>query len=252
MTPPQKPNAPQRPETMRPDAKRPEAMRPEAKRQDPKTTLTMLKWTTGLSAVALTLAGWGLLARAETVNAATATGLDQTAPASLTLGSAAASKLTALGGLGQARGVSGLTTAAPAAVSAQPEARSSARSSARASSGAAAVRAAPTRGATAAPAASLTASAAPTDVPTTVPTDVPTAAPTDVPTAAPTAAPEVKFKLDVVQWVQNQAGDNIAVVRDNQGVLWYVWGDDVPRIEQGLSPQYQPVPVNQIGRSRHS
>ena len=38
----------------------------------------MLKWTTGLSAVALTLAGWGLLARAETVNAATATGLDQT------------------------------------------------------------------------------------------------------------------------------------------------------------------------------
>ena len=70
--------------------------------------------------------------------------------------------------------------------------------------------------------------------------------PTDVPTVAPTATPEVKFKLDVVQWVQNQAGDNIAVVRDNQGVLWYVWGDDVPRIEQGLSPQYQPVPVNQI------
>ena len=83
----------------------------------------------------------------------------------------------------------------------------------------------------------------PTDAPTDVPTDVPTA----VPTAAPTDTPEVKFKLDVVQWVQNQAGDNIAVVRDNQGILWYVWGDDVPRIEQGLSPQYQPVPVNQVG-----
>jgi len=204
----------------------------------------MLKWTTGLSAVALTLAGWGLLARAETVNAATATGLDQTAPASLTLGSAAASKRTALGGLGQARGVSGLITAAPADVSA----RSSERPAARSSSGAAAVLAAATQGAAAAPTVSPTATGAPTDAPTNVPTDVPT----QVPTMAPTDTPAVKFKLDVVQWVQNQAGDNIAVVRDNQGVLWYVWGDDVPRIEQGLSPQYQPVPVNQVGRSRHS
>lgn len=208
--------------------------RPESKRQDPKTTLTMLKWTTGLSAVALTLAGWGLLARAETVNAATVGGLDQTAPASLTLGSAAASKLAALGGPGQVRGVSGLIASAPADVSAR--------------SSAAAVLATPTRGAAAAPTDSPTATTAPTDVPTNVPTDVPT----DVPTVAPTATPEVKFKLDVVQWVQNQAGDNIAVVRDNQGILWYVWGDDVPRIEQGLSPQYQPVPVNQFGRSRHS
>lgn len=243
MTQPQKPNAPQRPETQRPEARR-----PESKHQDPKTTLTMLKWTTGLSAVALTLAGWGLLARAETVNAATATGLDQTAPASLTLGSAAASKLTALGGLGQARGVSGLITAAPADVSA----RSSGRSAARSSSGTAAVLAAPTQGAAAASTVSPTATAAPTDAPTDVPTNVPTDVPTQVPTVAPTDTPAVKFKLDVVQWVQNQAGDNIAVVRDNQGVLWYVWGDDVPRIEQGLSPQYQPVPVNQVGRSRHS
>lgn len=243
MTQPQKPNAPQRPETQRPEARR-----PESKHQDPKTTLTMLKWTTGLSAVALTLAGWGLLARAETVNAATATGLDQTAPASLTLGSAAASKLTALGGLGQARGVSGLITAAPADVSA----RSSGQSVARSSSGTAAVLAAPTQGAAAASTVSPTATAAPTDAPTDVPTNVPTDVPTQVPTVAPTDTPAVKFKLDVVQWVQNQAGDNIAVVRDNQGVLWYVWGDDVPRIEQGLSPQYQPVPVNQVGRSRHS
>ncbi len=239
MTQPQKPNTPQRPETMRPDARR-----PETKHQDPKSTLTILKWTTGLSAVALTLAGWGLLARAETVNAATATGLDQTAPASLTLGSAAASKRTALGGLGQARGVSGLITAAPADVSA----RSSEQPAARSSSGAAAVLAAATQGAAAAPTVSPTATGAPTDAPTNVPTDVPT----QVPTMAPTDTPAVKFKLDVVQWVQNQAGDNIAVVRDNQGVLWYVWGDDVPRIEQGLSPQYQPVPVNQVGRSRHS
>lgn len=244
MTQPQKPNTPQRPETMRPEARRPEARRPETKHQDPKTTLTILKWTTGLSAVALTLAGWGLLARAETVNAATATGLDQTAPASLTLGSAAASKLTALGGFGQARGVSELITVAPADVSA----RSSERPAARSSSGGAAVLAAATQGAAAAPTVSPTATGAPTDAPTDVPTDVPT----QVPTIAPTDTPAVKFKLDVVQWVQNQAGDNIAVVRDNQGVLWYVWGDDVPRIEQGLSPQYQPVPVNQVGRSRHS
>ena len=225
MTEPQKPNAPKR---------------PEAKRHDPKTTLTMLKWTTGLSAVALTLAGWGLLAQAETVNAANANGLDQTSPASLTLGTAALAKLAALGGPGQERGAAGLGSVAPAGVSVRSAAR------------AAAVLATPTRGAATAAAATAT----PTDSPTATPTDVPTGVPTDVPTAVPTPAPtdtpEVKFKLDVVQWVQNQAGDNIAVVRDNQGILWYVWGDDVPRIEQGLSPQYQPVPVNQVGRSRHS
>ena len=223
MTEPQKPNAPKR---------------LEAKRHDPKTTLTMLKWTTGLSAVALTLAGWGLLAQAETVNAANTNGLDQTSPASLTLGMAASAKLAALAGPGQERGAAGLISAAPAGVSA------------RSAAGSAAVLATPTLGAAAA------ATAAPTDSPTAMPTDAPTAVPTDVPTAVPTPAPtdtpEVKFKLDVVQWVQNQAGDNIAVVRDNQGILWYVWGDDVPRIEQGLSPQYQPVPVNQVGRSRHS
>lgn len=230
MTQPQKPNAPKRPET---------------KGHDPKTTLTMLKWTTGLSAVALTLAGWGLLAQAETVNAANAAGLDQTAPASLTLGTAAASKLAALGGPGQARGVSGLIASAPADLSG--------RSSDRSAAGAAALLATPTRSAATATAAPTdSATAAPTSAPTDVPTAAPTAVPTDVPTVAPTDTPAVKFKLDVVQWVQNQAGDTIAVVRDNQGVLWYVWGDDVPRIEQGLSPQYQPVPVNQFGRSRHS
>jgi hypothetical protein len=228
---PQKPQAPGTPK------------RPEAKRQDPKTTLSMLKWTTGLSAVALTLAGWGLLARAETVNAASATGLDQTAPASLTLGAAASAKLASLGGPGQAGGAAGLISSAPTG------------GSARSAAAAAAVVATPPRGAAAAtPTDSPTATPtdAPTDVPTGVPTDTPTDVPTAVPTPAPTDTPAVKFKLDVVQWVQNQAGDNIAVVRDNQGILWYVWGDDVPRIEQGLSPQYQPVPVNQFGRSRHS
>ncbi len=43
-----------------------------------------------LSAIALTLAVWVLLARPETVNAANATGLEQAAPASLMLSSAAA------------------------------------------------------------------------------------------------------------------------------------------------------------------
>ena len=55
-----------------------------------------------------------------------------------------------------------------------------------------------------------------------------------------------------MQWVQTNAGDPVAVVQDNSGTLWYVWGPDVPRIEQGLSPQYQPVPVNGVARSRHS
>ena len=222
---PQKPNAPER---------------PEARRQDPKTTLTMLKWTTGLSAVALTLAGWGLLARAETVNAAAATGLDQTAPASLTLDSAASAKLAALGGLGQARGAAGLIASAPAgrvcSIGCWIRCRAGDPNAGR-RHGSAQLRPPPTarrlRRPTYRPAYRLTFRRL-------------------SPTPAPTATPEVKFKLDVVQWVQNQAGDMIAVVRDNQGILWYVWGDDVPRIEQGLSPQYQPVPVNQSGRSRHS
>ncbi len=237
----------QKPQAQKPQAQKPQApgtpKRPEAKRQDPKTMLSMLKWTTGLSAVALTLAGWGLLARAETVNAASATGLDQTAPASLTLGTGASAQLASLGVPGQARSVAGLTSSSPAG------------GSARSAAAAAAVLATPTRGAAGAtPTDSPTATPtdAPTDVPTGVPTDIPTDVPTAVPTPAPTDTPAVKFKLDVVQWVQNQAGDRIAVVRDNQGILWYVWGDDVPRIEQGLSPQYQPVPVNQFGRSRHS
>ncbi len=60
------------------------------------------------------------------------------------------------------------------------------------------------------------------------------------------------YKLDIVQWVQSNSGDPVAVVRDGSGVLWYVWGTDVPLIEQGRSPQFQPQPVNSSGRSRHS
>jgi hypothetical protein len=167
------------------------------KRNDPKTTMSLLKWTTTLSAVSLTLAGWGLLARAEAVNAAS---LTQTPAVNLALGSVANTPTldTSLAAAGV------LATSKKAA------------------------------------------SAAPAAAPNT------TAAPTAQATAIATAAESAAARLDVVKWVQNQAGDKIAVVRDRQEILWYVWGDDLPRIEQGLSPEYQPIPVNQVGRSRHS
>ena len=77
--------------------------------------------------------------------------------------------------------------------------------------------------------------------------------PTPAPEAnAASAATTQTVKLDIVQWVTTNAGDPVAIVRDTRGVLWYVWGDDVPRIEQGQTPQYQPQPVNARGRSRHS
>jgi hypothetical protein len=89
------------------------------------------------------------------------------------------------------------------------------------------------------------ATAVPTFTPTVQPT---TSATTDVPTATPTPL----FKLNVVQWLQNQAGDPVAVVQDNQGTLWYVMGSDIPLIENGQQPQYQPQPVNAGGRTRRS
>ena len=76
-------------------------------------------------------------------------------------------------------------------------------------------------------------------------------APANVPTV-PTPTPQPVNKLDVVQWVQDNAGDQIAVVRDNRGTLWYVMGSDVPRIEAGQQPVYQPVPVRTTTRSRAS
>jgi len=60
------------------------------------------------------------------------------------------------------------------------------------------------------------------------------------------------IKLDIVQWVQDVQGNQVAVVRDKRGTLWYVMGSDVPRIEQGLAPQVQPQPVQMITRSRAS
>ncbi len=76
-------------------------------------------------------------------------------------------------------------------------------------------------------------------------------APANVPTA-PTPTPQPASQLDIVQWVQDNAGDQIAVVRDSRGTLWYVMGSDVPRIEAGQQPEYQPVPVRTTTRSRAS
>lgn len=59
-------------------------------------------------------------------------------------------------------------------------------------------------------------------------------------------------KLNVVQWVQDVAGNRVAVVQDRRGTLWYVMGSDVPRLEQGLSPQVRPQPVRITTRTRAS
>jgi hypothetical protein len=58
--------------------------------------------------------------------------------------------------------------------------------------------------------------------------------------------------LNIVQWTRDTAGDRIAIVMDDQGRLWYVMGSDVPRIEQGLQPQFRPQPVRVTTRSRSS
>ena len=87
---------------------------------------------------------------------------------------------------------------------------------------------------------------------TTVAPTVIAPTPTATPDTGTASATTQTVKLDIVQWVKTNAGDPVAIVRDARGVLWYVWGDDVPRIEQGQTPQYQPQPVNARGRSRHS
>jgi hypothetical protein len=81
--------------------------------------------------------------------------------------------------------------------------------------------------------------------------NTPNNAPANVPTI-PTPTPQPVNQLDIVQWVQDNAGDQIAVVRDNRGTLWYVMGSDVPRIEAGQQPIYQPQPVRTTTRSRAS
>jgi hypothetical protein len=68
----------------------------------------------------------------------------------------------------------------------------------------------------------------------------------------PTPTPQPINKLDIVQWVQDASGDPVAVVRDNRGTLWFVMGSDVPRIEQGQQPLYQPQLVQTTTRSRAS
>jgi hypothetical protein len=86
----------------------------------------------------------------------------------------------------------------------------------------------------------------------------PTVPPTTSPFAADTVpTPEPVAQLDIVQWVQNRSGLPVAVVRDDQGRLWYVLGSDVDRIEQGLSPEVQPQLVQRqqqrtTTRTRHS
>lgn len=93
---------------------------------------------------------------------------------------------------------------------------------------------------------------APTKI-TTPPTApaVKVTAPSTAPAPA-TPTPQPIRRLDVVQWVQDAAGDRVAVVRDRRGTLWYVMGSDVPRIEQGQAPLVQPQPVQMFGRTRAS
>lgn len=69
---------------------------------------------------------------------------------------------------------------------------------------------------------------------------------------APTATPATVTKLNIVQWVNDNSGNRIAVVQDSGGNLWLVMGTDVPRIEQGLNPEFQPQLWRQFGFSRGS
>ena len=190
---------------------------PSTRKQDSKTLLSAMKMTTTIGAVSLTLAGWALLSRAEALTVAQAAQINSA---------------------GFAAAAPGLSTPASVAAGSGPNPTGVVRT-------AASVGRAPT--ATALPRATVT--------PTVLPraTVAPTALP-KVPATpdAPAPSPTPVVKLDVVQWVQTQAGQKVAVVRDNQGTLWYVMGTDVPRIENGLQPEYQPQPVNGGGRTRRS
>lgn len=185
---------------------------PAPRSRDHKTLLSAIKMTTTIGAVSLTLAGWGLLSRVEANNVAQAA---QNNPVGFTSSTPPTSR--------------------PASVIVNTN---------RAQTSIASNAAAPIPAkATAIPVA---AAVLPKD--TTTPTALPEMpAATDTPVPTPTPL----FKLDVVQWLQTEAGDPVAVVRDNRGALWYVMGTDVPRIENGQSPEYQPQPVNG-GRTRRS
>jgi hypothetical protein len=69
---------------------------------------------------------------------------------------------------------------------------------------------------------------------------------------AQASVPKQVVKLQIVGWVQDSAGDPVAVVRDSRGNLWYVLGTDVPRLEQGLPPLVQPQLVQRSTRTRAS
>lgn len=193
---------------------------PSQNRNDSKTLLSTLKWTTAIGAVSLTLAGWGLLSQAEALNASA----DQSAAELAGAGSTAALAVAAAPADTAAFGI------VPGAISE-------------------AVRATPTTATKVAAAAALPTATA--TAPATA-TSAPTATTPATATPAATATPEKLYTLDVVQWTQNANGEEIAVVRDANGTLWYVWGPDVDRIERGLDPQYQPQPVNATSRSRGS
>ena len=200
---------------------------PSTRKQDSKTLLSAMKMTTTIGAVSLTLAGWALLSRAEALTVAQAAQINSA---------------------GFAAAAPGLSTPASVAAGSGPNPTGVVRT-------AASVGRAPTATTlprvTATPRALSQATVRPTALPraTVVPTTLPKVPATpDVPAPSPTPL----FKLDVVQWVQTQAGQKVAVVRDNQGTLWYVMGTDVPRIENGLQPEYQPQPVNGGGRTRRS
>jgi hypothetical protein len=76
--------------------------------------------------------------------------------------------------------------------------------------------------------------------------------PATVASKATAVAPRQRIKLRIVQWVQNAAGDRVAVVQDKRGALWYVMGSDVPRLEQGQPPRVQPQLVRVTTRTRAS
>lgn len=187
-----------------------------------KNSLTVLKLTTTLGAVSLTLAGWGLLAQAESLNASHTAATD-----------------------------AGVQTLAAALARTTPAATATGASNAARPVAAATVQTASVQSVATAPTMAPTATAEPTPATAMIVAAPAITSPTPLPMPTATATPAVQFKLDVVQWTQTNAGDPVAVVQYN-GVLWYVWGPDVDRIERGLDPQYQPVPVNGMARSRGS
>jgi hypothetical protein len=186
--------------------------RPLAKASEAKAMLATLRMTAAVGAVGLTLAGWGMLARASSI-----------APAEVQNNTASFSGSAA--GLVAAAQASATTAVLPATNTAVGNVDTASTATETATE---------TGRATEAGAQAVLV--------------LPTATPAPVATATP--APQVQ--VNVVEWVATRAGDPVAVVQDTAGVLWYVWGPDVTRIEQGLEPEYAPQAVNAVARSRAS